>query len=91
MQRITTESGAAYLLDLEQRRVKRENPGHVKRGDGEWQPLLDARPFPPEVGARLVIAMESLSRYGADDQGTENGGPTTRVTTPVATIEGVVQ
>ena len=92
MKRITTESRAVYLLDLEQRRIKRQNPNHTKRGDGEWQPLLNIQPFPPKVGDRLVIAMESLAHYGADDYGNRDGvDMTARLTTPVVSIEEVCE
>ena len=87
MKKITTESGAVYLLN-DDGQIKRENPSYEKRGDGEWQTLTYASV--PKVGERMVIRMESLSRYGQDDLGTEPedvSPTTTRVTTPVKSIE----
>lgn len=81
---IDTESGARYEFDGG--RVRRVNPDHNKRGDGEWQVLVSRFPETPVVGSPMVLVMESLSRYGEDDYGTSPefvGDTTTRTTTPV--------
>ena len=70
-------------------RVRRVNPDHNKRGDGEWQVLVSRFPETPVVGSPMVLVMESLSRYGEDDYGTSPefvGDTTTRTTTPVVRI-----
>ncbi len=84
---IDTESGARYEFDGG--RVRRVNPDHNKRGDGEWQVLVSRFPETPVVGSPMVLVMESLSRYGEDDYGTSPefvGDTTTRTTTPVVRI-----
>lgn len=92
--RITTDSGAIYKIGKKFQRdyVIRENPNHEKRGDGEYQVLISVYPNPPEVGKRMVLEMESLIRYGSDDEGTapEDAAPTTtRTTTIVRSIDEV--
>lgn len=94
MKTIRTTSGAVYELDGDfcgapgEFRVRRVNPSHEKRGDGEWQNVV-APPLIQE-GRSMVLAMESLARYGGDDIGTrldDVSQVTTRVTTPVVSIE----
>lgn len=85
---VHTESGAVY--EFEAGRVRRANPAHGKRGDGDWQVLVSQYPETPTVGTRMVLVMESLRRYGGDDQGTPDhmaSDVTTRTTTPVSRIE----
>jgi hypothetical protein len=90
MKKITTASGATYLVDLEEHLIRRVNPAHEKRGDGEWQPLINYRE--PVIGREWYVVMESLIRYGQDDYGTppeEATEYTTRRTTPIVSIEDV--
>ena len=83
---VRTESGAVY--ELRGNQVRRYNPTHVKRGDDEWQTLVN-EPW-PEVGERMYLVMESLAAYGPDDHGTPPDRVdkyTRRTTTPVIRIE----
>lgn len=85
--RVTTESGAVY--EFADGKVRRVNESHEKRGDGEWQKLVNIN-APIETGKRMVLTLESLSRYGSDDEGTapEDASPfTTRTTTRVRSID----
>lgn len=87
--RFTTQSGASY--EIQPGRVRRVNPGAVKRGDGDWQELVAMIPVNPRVGERVTLVMGSLAHYGADDIGTPRemaSGTTTRTTTRVVSIEG---
>lgn len=87
--RFTTQSGASYEIDAG--RVRRFNPGAVKRGDGDWQELVAMIPLNPVVGEPVTLVMGSLARYGADDIGTPPemvSGQTTRTTTRVVNVEG---
>ena len=85
---IHTESGAVYEFAGD--RVRRVNPDHNKRGDGDWQVLVTQFPKTPIVGSPMVLVVESLAHYGGDDYGTppeKVSDTTTRRTTPVARIE----
>ena len=87
--KITTQSGSAY--EIQGNRVRRINPGHEKRGDGDWQDLIALIPSTPVVGQRMILSMGSLAHLGPDDIGTPRkhaSGTTTRTTTPVTSIEG---
>lgn len=90
MRTLKTESGAVYeyALQGETPMIRRVNPGHEKRGDGEWQELLTPLSAGSLEGYRMVLVMRSLARYGQDDHDTspddaEASGVTTRVTTRV--------
>lgn len=92
MLQVTTESGAKYEFENRdgQEFVRRVNPDYEKRGDGDWQVLLDLFPEIPTVGQSLVIVMESLARYGQDDHGTPPelvSNVTTRRTTPIIEVK----
>jgi hypothetical protein len=85
-----TRSGAVYEYKVEDGTplIRRINPEHEKRGDGEWQVLLEPLPDRSLVGAIAVLVLSSLARYGEDDHGTPceiaaRWGVTTRVTTTV--------
>lgn len=85
---VTTESGSQYEIEAD--RVRRINPAHTKRGDGDWQPLVSMFPKVPKVGYPMVLVVESLTRYGGDDLGTPPelaDEVTTRRTTSVTAIE----
>jgi len=90
MRTLKTESGAVYeytVLD-ETPMIRRVNPDHEKRGDGEWQEMLTPLPTGSLEGYRMVLVMKSLARYGQDDHDTspedaEASGVTSRVTTRV--------
>jgi hypothetical protein len=87
-QQITTESGAVYEIDGS--RVRRVNPSHEKRGDGDWQQLRTMFPKTPMLGYPMVLVMDTLRRYGGDDHGTPDDladDVTTRRTTPVRLIK----
>lgn len=81
-----TSSGAHYEVNEDQAIVRRLNADSdtTKRADNKWIDLLDITPI--EVGKSVRIVMTSLSRFGPDDLGNENGGSTVRVTTPVTEI-----
>jgi hypothetical protein len=84
--RFTTYSGSQY--EIEGHRIRRVNHEAAKRGDEEWQELVN-RPH-IEVGQSAILTMISLSRYGSDDYGTpiEDVSPyTTRITSTVTEIE----
>ena len=90
MRTLKTESGAVYeyVMQGETPMIRRVNPEHEKRGDGEWQELLTPLSTGSLEGYRMVLVMRSLARYGQDDYGTsledaEASGVTTRVTTRV--------
>ncbi len=86
---VTTESGSVYEFEAD--RVRRVNTDATKRGDGEWQTLFTMFPKTPTVGHPMVLVLESLARYGGDDQGTPPefvSGETTRRTTPVTEVSG---
>jgi len=80
--RVMTESGSEY--DFEANRMRRVNHGDVKRADGEWVKILSHSPV--EVGSPIFFVLEPLGKYGPDDHGNENGGVTTRITTPVVAV-----
>ena len=90
MRTLKTESGAVYeyVMQGETPMIRRVNPEHEKRGDGEWQELLTPLSAGSLEGYRMVLVMRSLAHYGQDDYGTspedaEASGVTTRVTTRV--------
>jgi len=90
MRTLKTESGAVYeyVMQGETPMIRRVNPEHEKRGDGEWQELLTPLSTGSLEGYRMVLVMRSLAHYGQDDYGTspgdaESSGVTTRVTTRV--------
>ena len=87
--RVVTESGAVYLLRPADKptRIKRENPDAAKRADGEWLALYNHPEV--EVGHVMVLLIEQLSPRGADDHGNvgSTAPHTTRITTPVVSIE----
>lgn len=90
MRTLHTRSGAVYEYKVEDGTplIRRINPEHEKRGDGEWQVLLEPLPDRSLVGAIAVLVLSSLARYGEDDHGTPRevaarSGVTTRVTTTV--------
>jgi len=76
MKRITTESGAQYLIDGD--RVMRTNPSAPMRGDGTWLTLY--RPLKPMVGVPMMMLLLGLCE-----------GHTYRKTTDVVSIEEVAQ
>lgn len=79
-----TESGARYWVKGGS--VKRLNPDHQKRADGEWVKFFD---FPIlDVGFPAILRLESLASYGPDDNGIEaTTSVTTRYTTPLTGIQ----
>ena len=80
-----TSSGSMY--EIESGRVRRVNPGHEKRADGEWVTLVNDPAI--RVGEQAYLVTESLRRYGSDDYGTsddEASPHSIRVTTPVTYI-----
>lgn len=82
----TTISGSKY--EIKDGLVRRVNPGHTKRADGEWVRLINTPIV--EIGEPVLLTMTSLSEYGADDYGTlpEDSSPyTTRVTSLVSSVE----
>lgn len=82
---VATESGSAYVFD--RKRVQRINDSHSKRGDNEWQNLVNDPHI--EVGQPMVLMMESLAKYGVDDWATPADDVsrfTTRHTTVVTAI-----
>ena len=82
----TTISGSKY--EIKDGLVRRVNPGYTKRADGEWVRLINTPIV--EIGEPVLLTMDSLSEYGADDYGTppEDSSPyTTRVTSLVSSIE----
>ena len=90
MRTLHTRSGAVYEYKVEDGTplIRRINPEHEKRGDGEWQILLEPLPDRSLVGAIAVLVLSSLARYGEDDHGTPHevaarSGVTTRATTTV--------
>lgn len=85
---VTTDSGARY--EFRPGQVRRLNPSHEKRGDGEWQNLRTMFPKMPALGHPMVLVMDSLAAFGQDDYGTPAelaSDVTTRRTTPVRLIE----
>lgn len=89
MIKVSTSSGAEYLFDTEAKRFRRVNPSHVKRGDEEWLSYFYVSSI--EVGHAVIIVLESLAKYGPDDTGVQNleTGDTTRITTPITSIEEI--
>lgn len=79
-----TESGARY--GMRGGKIRRLNPDHKKRADGEWLRLVNEPEI--EVGRRAILLLEPLSGYGADDLGnTGEATITQRITTPVIGVE----
>lgn len=64
--RFKTTTGSEYEIKAD--RIRRLNPSAEKRGDGEWLSLI-RNPY-VAVGEKVVIALKSLAKYGADDYGT---------------------
>lgn len=58
-----TESGSEYVIN--DGMVRRVNSKRGKRADGEWVRLINDPVI--EVGARAVLVVESLRRFGPDD------------------------
>lgn len=84
--KFTTYSGSQY--EIEERRIRRVNDTASKRGDGDWQELVNRPRI--EVGQPAVLTMISLAKYGSDDYGTnplEASPYTTRITSTVTEIE----
>lgn len=84
---VVTDSGSRY--EFTEFSVRRVNTRHPKRGDAGWQPLVSLIPSVPVVGEVMVITMQSMARYGADDFATPAehvAGTTTRHTTPVLEV-----
>ena len=83
---VTTKSGAIYEFKGDQ--VRRVNPSHERRADGEWVKLIQVIPRRPEVGQGMVLVLESLAGFGPDDTGTNiPSNFTTRSTTAIVDIE----
>lgn len=78
-----TESGSVY--EIKEFKIRRINDHYQKRADNEWVELLNEPQV--ELGHRVVLVTESLSRYGSDDYGHDEGGVTWRTTTPVTRVE----
>lgn len=78
-----TYTGSRY--EINHGMIRRLNPDHEKRGDGNWYTLYNR----PEiaVGRSAYLMMESLSHLGADDYGQEGGELTTRTTSEVVGID----
>lgn len=82
-----TVSGSIY--EIQDNKVRRVNPEHKKRADGDWVELLEAPVV--EVGKRVSLAMRSLAELGPDDLDNTVRGDvlsvTSRLTTEVEWIE----
>lgn len=78
-----TYTGSTY--EINRGKIRRLNPNHEKRGDGNWYTLYNR----PEIwiGQSAYLMMESLSHLGADDFGAEGGVVTTRTTSEVIGID----
>lgn len=90
MRIVATESGSTYWF--EKNRVKRTNNGYSKRGDDEWQKLVNDPRI--EVGQPMVLMLMSLAKYGVDDWATPADDVsrfTTRHTTPVTAISELAE
>lgn len=83
MHRVTTTSGAVYLIDG--KRVRREvgEDSSSLRRDGEWLEMWDAD-VSIEVGVPMILL---LSPLGVGEHGSND--VTQRTTTPVVSIEDV--
>lgn len=79
-----TESGARYWM--RGGKIRRLNPDHEKRADGQWLKLVNEPVI--EVGRRATLLVEPLSSYGPDDYGNSGEAAfTQRITTPVVGVE----
>lgn len=78
-----TYTGSRY--EINHGKIRRLNPDHEKRGDGNWYTLYNRPEI--EVGERAFLTMEGLSSLGPDDYGTEGGSLTTRITSEVVGID----
>ena len=83
MQTVYTESGSTYQVDGD--RIRRVSESDEMRGDNEWLQLLNTPTI--RVGSFMILQLEPLSRFGADDYGIQfNAVATTRITTPVTKV-----
>lgn len=82
-----TVSGSIY--EIQGNKVRRVNPEHKKRADGDWVELLETPVV--EIGKRVSLAMRSLAELGPDDLDNTVRGDvlsvTSRLTTEVEWIE----
>ena len=83
MKTVYTKSGSAYQIDGD--KIRRVNDGAEKRGDNEWLQLLNTPTI--TIGASMILQLEPLARFGADDYGIQFASfATTRITTPVTEV-----
>lgn len=78
-----TESGSTY--EVSGTKIRRINDRYIKRGDETWVELLNNPKL--VAGQRTVLITEPLGQFGPDNYGSDEGGYTHRVTSPITRIE----
>lgn len=80
-----TVSGSEY--EIRDGLVRRINPEHEKRADGEWVRLINNPDV--RVGECAIVTTESLRRFGGDDYETRDEEAnlfSTRITSTVTEV-----